>query len=154
MSSFVYYKFKSQKDESRVSFDGTGISIFDLKREIILAKGFEKAIDFDIVLLDPNTDEGLPSSRGSAAPSDHYKEYDDSYILPRSSTVVVKRTPVRAGKSKIPRYLSGSAPASRPVHATRSAPAPLAYSGNMSKRFDGREPEKPKEETKPVRDAI
>ena len=37
MASSVFYRFASRKDESRVTFDGTGISIFDLKREIILA---------------------------------------------------------------------------------------------------------------------
>ena len=52
MASFVYYKFKAQKSESRIAFDGTGISVFDLKKEIILANNLGKATDFDLVLLD------------------------------------------------------------------------------------------------------
>jgi protein MPE1 len=58
MTSFVYYKFKSQRDESRIAFNGTGISVADLKREIMTAKGLDRAPDVDIVLLDPKSDEG------------------------------------------------------------------------------------------------
>ena len=61
MASSVYYKFKSQRDESKVSFDGTGISVFDLKKEIILANNL-KANDFDLVVLDPASQQGVPSS--------------------------------------------------------------------------------------------
>ena len=52
MASSVFYRFRSQKDESRVTFDGTGISVFDLKKEIILANNLTKANDFDLVVLD------------------------------------------------------------------------------------------------------
>ncbi|KZS94307.1 DWNN-domain-containing protein [Sistotremastrum niveocremeum HHB9708] len=91
MSSFVYYKFKSQKDESRVAFDGTGISVADLKREIIQAKELGKATDFDLLILDPATDE----------------EYDDSHIVPRSASVVAKRVPPsRPGKGKAAMYVT------------------------------------------------
>lgn len=58
MASSVYYKFRSQKDESKVSFDGTGISVFDLKKEIILANNL-KGNDFDLLLLNPQTNEGI-----------------------------------------------------------------------------------------------
>ena len=57
MASSVYYKFKSQRDESKVSFDGTGISVFYLKKEIILANSL-KSNDFDLLLLNPQTNEG------------------------------------------------------------------------------------------------
>ena len=62
MASSVFYKFKSRKDESRVNFDGTGISVFDLKKEIIVANGLGKANDFDLVVLDGSTDEGMTST--------------------------------------------------------------------------------------------
>lgn len=52
MSSSVFYKFASQKTESRVTFDGTGISVFDLKKEIILANNLGKANDFDLFIYD------------------------------------------------------------------------------------------------------
>jgi protein MPE1 len=60
MTSSVYYKFKSQRDESKISFDGTGISVFDLKREILLANNL-KANDFDLLLLDPSSSQGTHS---------------------------------------------------------------------------------------------
>ena len=63
MASFVFYKFRSQKDESRVTFDGTGISVFDLKKEIILANNLGKANDFDLVILDPSSNEGAHIGR-------------------------------------------------------------------------------------------
>lgn len=59
MASSVFYKFKSQKAESRVTFDGTGISVFDLKKEIILANSLGKANDFDLVVFDGSSGEGL-----------------------------------------------------------------------------------------------
>lgn len=57
MASSVFYKFRSQRDESRVTFDGTGISVFDLKKEIILANNLGKANDFDLVIID-NSGQG------------------------------------------------------------------------------------------------
>lgn len=58
MASSVFYKFKSQRDESRVTFDGTGISVFDLKKEIILANNLGKANDFDLFVYDGSSNEG------------------------------------------------------------------------------------------------
>lgn len=59
MASSVFWKFKSQKDESRVTFDGTTISVFDLKKEIILANNLvSSASDFDLLILDPSTEQG------------------------------------------------------------------------------------------------
>lgn len=58
MSSSVYYKFKSQREPSRVTFDGTAISVWDLKREIILQNKMGKGIDFDLGIYNPDTDEG------------------------------------------------------------------------------------------------
>lgn len=58
MASSVFYKFKSRRDESRVTFDGTGISVFDLKKEIILANNMGKANDFDLYIYDRSTDQG------------------------------------------------------------------------------------------------
>lgn len=59
MSSAVYYKFKSQKEPSKVLFDGTGISIFDLKKEILIANKLADTADsFDLVITNPDTKEG------------------------------------------------------------------------------------------------
>jgi len=63
MASSVFYKFSSRRDESRVTFDGTGISVFELKREIILANNMGKANDFDLAVYDTTSMQGpsLPS---------------------------------------------------------------------------------------------
>jgi hypothetical protein len=59
MASSVFYKFRSQREESKVAFDGTGISVFDLKKEIILANNLGKATDFDLAMFDGSSGEGL-----------------------------------------------------------------------------------------------
>lgn len=69
---------------------------------------------------------------------------DDSIIIPRSSSVVVKRLPsARPGKGKASMYVNGAAPSvpsSEPV--LRGGPAgagPVWHKGAMSKRFDGKD---------------
>lgn len=58
MSSFVFYKFKSQKEPSRIPFDGTGISVWDLKKEIIMENKMGKGADFDFAIYNADTEEG------------------------------------------------------------------------------------------------
>ena len=97
MSSAVYYKFKSQKEPSKVLFDGTGISIFDLKKEILLANKLSDTADsFDLIISNPDTKE-------------EYK--DDTEIISRSMSVTARRLPAsRPGKGTAIRYVSGSMP--------------------------------------------
>ncbi|KAG6831091.1 hypothetical protein H0H92_012768 [Tricholoma furcatifolium] len=129
MASSVFYKFNSRKDESRVTFDGTGISVFDLKREIILANNMGKANDFDLVILD-------------AGSKQEFK--DDSQVIPRSSSVIVKRLPAaRPGKGKASMYLAGSS-SSIPTSDVVSKPGASSngstwHKGSLSKRFDGKD---------------
>lgn len=78
MSSSIYYKFRSQKDTLRVGFDGTGITVFDLKREIINDNRMGDGTDFQLKIYNPDTLE----------------EYeDDTTVIGRSSMVIVKRSP-------------------------------------------------------------
>ncbi|KAF9006136.1 DWNN domain-containing protein [Cyathus striatus] len=127
MASSVFYKWGFRKDESRVTFDGTGISVFDLKREVILANNMGKANDFDLHVYD-------------AATKQEFK--DDSTIIPRSSSVIVKRLPAsRPGKGKASMYVAGATtalPTSEPVKATPGTGA-VWHKGSLSKRFDGKE---------------
>lgn len=58
MSSFVFYKFKSQKEPSRISFDGIGISVWDLKKDIIMENKMGKGADFDFAIYNADTEEG------------------------------------------------------------------------------------------------
>lgn len=68
MASSVFFKFKSQKEPTRVAFDGTGISVFELKREIILRAGLGDGTDFDLAIYaDENGKEG--KQLGSASHS-------------------------------------------------------------------------------------
>jgi len=55
MTSSVFFKFKSQKEPTRVEFDGTGISVFELKRDIIVKSGLGDGTDFDLAVY---TDDG------------------------------------------------------------------------------------------------
>lgn len=50
MGACVYFKFKSQKEPTRVEFDGTVITVFELKREIILRSGLGSGTDFDLAI--------------------------------------------------------------------------------------------------------
>ena len=58
MSSSVYFRFKSQKEPSRVPIDGTGISVFELKREIININRLGDGTDFELAIYNENTNEG------------------------------------------------------------------------------------------------
>jgi len=84
---------------------------------------------------------------------------DDSQIVPRSTSVIVKRRPaVRPGKGKAAMYISGTPGASSEKHTPIVTPAnntwhrPGLPSGHSSKRFDSRERERERDELqKPVR---
>ena len=147
MASSVFYKFSSRKDESRVTFDGTGISVFDLKREIILANNMGKANDFDLHIFDATSKQGKCSRKifflylPVLSTVEHK---DDSQIIPRSSSVIVKRLPAaRPGKGKASMYLAGtpqSLPSLEPVLRGSSINSGTTYhKGAMSKRFDGKD---------------
>lgn len=58
MASSVFFKFKSQKEPTRVEFDGTGISVFELKREIISRSGLGDGTDFDLHIYTDDNSEG------------------------------------------------------------------------------------------------
>jgi protein MPE1 len=60
MSSSVFFKFKSQKEPSRVTFDGTGISVFELKREIISINRLGDGTDFELAVYNEDSNEGMP----------------------------------------------------------------------------------------------
>ncbi|KAJ3978072.1 DWNN domain-containing protein [Lentinula raphanica] len=124
MASSVFYRFNSRKDESRVTFDGTGISVFDLKRDIILAHNLAKANDFDLKVIDGDSKEEI---------------LDDGTIIPRSSFVIIKRVPAaRPGKGKASMYVAGAA---NMVPTSESVPrgSGFIHRGAMSKRFDGKD---------------
>lgn len=145
MASSVFYKFSSRKDESRVTFDGTGISVFDLKRDIILANNMGKANDFDLAIFDSTSKQGICVQFPCCAVLNSCTELkDDSQIIPRSSSVIVKRLPsARPGKGKASIYVAGAGsmvPISDPVQRHGASNAQSTWhKGAMSKRFDVKE---------------
>ncbi|CAO3590454.1 unnamed protein product [Absidia cylindrospora] len=58
--SVIYYKFKAAKhsDYDVFTFDGSGATVFDVKKEIIRAKRLGKGTDFDLAIYNAQTDEG------------------------------------------------------------------------------------------------
>ncbi|KAL9005068.1 MAG: hypothetical protein Q9188_002141 [Gyalolechia gomerana] len=96
MASSVFFRFKSQKEPTRVAFDGTGISVFELKREIISANRLGDGTDFELVISAEDTGEVYD---------------DDTYSIPRSTTVIAKRLPAaKPGRGGAARYVSGKMP--------------------------------------------
>lgn len=96
MASAVHFKFKSQRDPSRVTFDGTAISVFDLKREIIKIHKLGDGTDFELAIYNE---------------SDNSEYDDDTVLIPRSTSVIARRLPpVRPGRGGAARYVSGTAP--------------------------------------------
>ncbi|KAI9190207.1 Protein mpe1 [Blastocladiella emersonii ATCC 22665] len=82
--SFIHYKFKSAKAHDSLVVDGMGMSAFDLKREIVRQKKL-KGEDFDLVLV--NAESG-----------DEFR--DDMALVPRNSSIIVKRIPVPDAKKR------------------------------------------------------
>jgi E3 ubiquitin-protein ligase RBBP6 len=54
----VHFKFKSFKDYDTISFDGSFISVGELKRSIIAKKKLGKSNDFDLIITNAQTNEG------------------------------------------------------------------------------------------------
>ncbi|MCJ1399384.1 hypothetical protein MMC11_002586 [Xylographa trunciseda] len=108
MASSVFFRFKSQKEPTRVTFDGTGISVFELKREIITTSQLGDGTDFELILSSDDTNEVYD---------------DDTTIIPRSTTVVAKRLPAsKPGRGGAQRYVSGKMPVNaKNTHRSESA---------------------------------
>ena len=105
--SHIYYKFKSQKDSSRVVFDGPGISVFDLKREIIALNKLGSGMDFDLSIYDESTNEGQGNLNESITKLIEYT--DDNIMIPRATSIIVRRLPpLKPGKGNGAKYVSGS----------------------------------------------
>jgi protein MPE1 len=109
MNSSIFYKFKNSKELSRVVFNGTSISVFDTKREIISAN-----LGADATMTDYNL-HIFPQDE----PDLEYK--DDTTLIPRTSTVIAVRRPAPRGTGRGHRYLTGKAPTR--ALATTKAPA-------------------------------
>ncbi|GJJ77440.1 hypothetical protein EMPS_09799 [Entomortierella parvispora] len=101
--SQVHYKFKSSKDYDSATFDGHSISVFDLKKEILIAKGLKGPDDLALT---------------HAESGEEY--YDDAALIPRNTSILVARVPARPGRGGAQRYLEGSGPTPRGGGMTRN----------------------------------
>lgn len=113
MSSVVYYRFLHQKVRLVIHFDGTSILVFDLKREIIIANQLGLGVDFNLKLYHLEN------------PSLEYEL--DTDIIPRSTYVLVKRSPshTRGGRfNNALRYVSGKPRIKRVPMALAATTAP------------------------------
>ena len=59
MVHFYHFKFKSQKDAQRISWDSPFIDVWNLKREIISAARLGEGLDFDLKVYDESTNKGM-----------------------------------------------------------------------------------------------
>jgi protein MPE1 len=62
MASYVYFKFKSQKEPQRVAIDGPHTDVWNLKREIINISRLGDGTDFDLKIYKENSNEGKVDS--------------------------------------------------------------------------------------------
>lgn len=140
-TSAVYYKFRSQREPQRLTFDGTGISVWELKREIILQNKMGKGTDFDLGVYNPDTDE-------------EYK--DDNATIPRATHVTVRRLPPsKPGRGTAQIYVADMQNPAGGGSMHDATPAPstsqrIPYRGPMSKRFDGRDAPAPDQPATPA----
>lgn len=115
MTSSVFFKFKSQKEPSRIEFDGTGISVFELKRDIIVKSGLGDGTEFDLAIYNEDGKDGKDyAANNHRSVADAAVEYDDdTEIIPRSSTVIARRLPpMKPGAGRAARYVTGKMPVS------------------------------------------
>ena len=155
--STVFYRWGAGRDESRVTFDGTHISVFDLKREIILNNKMGNGKDFDIGIYDNVTGEGMYlADLSSRADESEFK--DDNHQIPRSSSLIARRLPSSIrGRGNAQNYIVGTAAADAlnnqhrlETHAVdqmkekmnRGVRGAGGTFGALSKRFDGKEEKK------------
>ncbi|KAF2845201.1 DWNN-domain-containing protein [Plenodomus tracheiphilus IPT5] len=109
MPSSVFYKFKNSKEPELIFFEGTSISVFELKREIITASGLGDGTDFNLHIY-PEHDM-----------NSEYK--DDTTLIPRSDTVIAVRRPAPRGRGRAARYVTGRAPVRAITKETKPAPS-------------------------------
>ena len=114
MSSSIFFKFKSQKQPSSIAFDGTSLSVFEVKREIITQNRLGDGTDFDLEIYTPDSNERRSPdtkriSREQQLTSTGYD--DDTVQIARATTVIARRLPAaKPGAGRAARYVSGKMP--------------------------------------------
>ena len=117
MSGVVHFKFKSAISFDSVQFDGAFVSVGELKTLIAEKKGFGREATVELILSDPRS---------------HAEYKDDAQLLPKSTSVLVRRTPaakLRALEGSTEQQTgapaaAGAAPAAQQVSAAPGFAAP------------------------------
>lgn len=125
------------KDAQRVTFDGTDISVWELKREIMTIMKLGDGKDFDLALYKDNTDEGRHprNVRGTAAKvANTLLEYaEDTERIPQSSLVLARRLPAKIpGRGKANKYVDGKPPVEARSISTSAATKRAAKSVDVN----------------------
>lgn len=115
MSSSIFFRFKSQKEPLQITFDGTSLSVFEVKRDIIALSKLGDGTDFDLEIYAADSNESECSSalqfNCSTRALTEIEYDDDTTQIPRSSTVIARRLPAsRTGAGKAARYVTGKMP--------------------------------------------
>jgi len=58
MSSSIFFKFKSEKNPSQISFDGPSLSVFEVKHNIMSIARLGDGKDIDLEIYTSDTNEG------------------------------------------------------------------------------------------------
>lgn len=143
MSSSIFFRFKSQKDALPIAFDGTSLSVFEVKRDIISLSKLGDGTDFDLKIFPVDSNEGEYCHHISALRVHELTlvEYtDDTAQIPRSTTVIAHRRPAKApGAGSAARYVTGKMPVNAFNPRRGGASASTAGKGMVAGEDSGKE---------------
>lgn len=113
--SVIQFKFSASKTYESIEFNGLMIKLLELKRAIVEKRGLMKGMDFDLAVSNAQTKENYT---------------DDDMMIPKNTSVVVRRVPASGGQPGLLARLDGTASgtkkaasAARPIEVpAREAP--------------------------------
>ncbi|KAL3153885.1 hypothetical protein ABBQ32_013454 [Trebouxia sp. C0010 RCD-2024] len=108
MSGVVYFKFKSAISPDSLTFDGSFISVAELKNLIAARKGFGQDAGAELILTNPNSKEDYTN---------------DTQQIPRQTTVHVRRVPTN--KPRTLQATAAAVPFAAPIAAKPVSAAPV-----------------------------
>ena len=109
----IHFKFRSSLDYDSIAFEGGGLPVWELKKEIIALKKLASGpMDFDLIVTNAQTNE------------DYTEEYQ---IVPKNTSVIVRRVPsatgVRGGSKRAIAHSHAPTSTSTPFNAPLPTPS-------------------------------
>ena len=96
------------KDMEQIYFPGNGIKLIDLKREIVDKKKFNAVLDFELQITDESKKgKCLPYCIVARALLLFLEYTDDNEVVPKNSSLIVKRIAAKNSKAGLLARLSG-----------------------------------------------